>query len=117
MAFLMGMLAMLALTVAAGLLWRLAGWVQRPARCQLAVVLPVQGRVENLEQLVRYAAHVAQGQPFERLVVADCGMDGETLALCQRLCAATGATLTPAAALAQALRVEPGAGKEYTDTK
>lgn len=114
MPFFLGMLTMLGLVAAAWLLWRLAGWAQRPARYRLAIVLPVKGQVENLEQLMRYAAYAAREQRFGPLVIADYGMEAETRTLCRRLCIELGAVLAPAGELAAAVQVEPGTGIVYT---
>lgn len=58
------------------------------------LVVPVDGRVENVEQVVRYARHTAQRCSSDcRLFLLDLGMEDEAKEICRRFLSETPGSL------------------------
>lgn len=63
-------------------------------RPESLLVVPVDGRVENVEQVVRYAHHTAQRCSSHcRLFLLDLGMEEEAREICRRFLAETPGSL------------------------
>lgn len=63
-------------------------WVNRPkAPPACIMVVPIKGKLENTEQLLRYVREVAQWSPeSQRAVLVDLGLEDESRDICQQLC-------------------------------
>lgn len=63
-------------------------WFQHPKKMPpCALVIPVKGEIENIEQVLRFCRiHALRGKSCRRVIVVDKGLSKNSATICEILC-------------------------------